>query len=95
MAVKTNAIIEGIVSRVSVRSYAAIEGKREAGTMTDVLVVGDYTLAMCTLGRGVATPALGEFITALVEIDVFREDDSVKIVQYIDHLGAKAKADVK
>jgi hypothetical protein len=84
MAVKTNAIVEGVVSRVTQRAYPAIEGKREAGTITEVLVVGDYTLASCTLGRGVEVPTHGQFITALVEIDIYRDDDSVKIVEYID-----------
>jgi hypothetical protein len=97
MAIKSNAIIQGVATRITERKIAARPASpgvaaREAMSFVNVLVVGDYTLADVTIGRGVEAPTRGEFITALVEIDVYREDDQMTIVEYIEDgvlLGAK------
>lgn len=97
MAIKSNAIIQGVATRITERKFPARAASagvaaREALTFVNVLVVGDYTLADVTIGRGVEPPTRGEFITALVEIDVYREDDQVTLVEYIEDgtlVGAK------
>lgn len=89
MSVNTTVIIEGFVSRVSVREIparAAAPGvaAREAMQFTNVLVVGDYTLADCTLGRDVSVPPQGTFITAEATVSTFRDDDQITIQRYIE-----------
>lgn len=87
MAVKTLAIIEGAVMRIEKRSGKTTKG--EAWAMTEVLVIGDDTLCQATLGRGVTEPGQGEYIRAQVEIGVYRDDDSVTLVKYLDGKGTK------
>lgn len=88
MAVKTNAIIQGVVARVSKRDIPA-KDDRAAMSFTNLLVVGDYTLADVTLGRGVEAPGVGQMITALVEVDVYRQDDQITLIEYIDPVEVK------
>lgn len=87
MAVKTNAIVQGIVTRITHRDIPR-EGK-DTLHFTNVLIVGDNTLADCTLGRGVSEPTYGEFVTAVVEIDVYRDDDQITLIEYIEVVGNK------
>lgn len=87
MAVKTLAIIEGVCMRVENRSGTTTKG--EAWAMTSVLIVGDDTLCQATLARGLSAPGVGEMIRAQVEIGVYRDDDSVTLVKYLDGKGTK------
>lgn len=82
MAVKTNAIIEGAVMRVSTRSGETNEGKR--WTRTNLLVVGDYTLAdVIVRGDDFALPSVGDMVRGVVEIDVYRDEDNCQLVQWL------------
>jgi len=83
MSVKTSAIVLGTVARVSSRTLPKTETRGEL-TFVNVLVVGDDSLADLTLGRDVTPPAVGTFIVARVEVGVFRDDDQITLVDYID-----------
>lgn len=87
MAVKTLAIVEGAVMRIEKRSGKTKDDKDWA--MTQVLIVGDDTLCQATLARGVTEPGQGEYIRAQIEVGVYRDDDSVTLVKYLDLKGAK------
>lgn len=81
MAVKTNAIATGTVVRVTERS-----GKTQAGkdwSMTNVLIVGDHTLVDATVGMGLDVPKQGDVVTGVIEVGVYRDDDSVSIIEWI------------
>lgn len=88
MSVKTTAIVQGIVSRISERSGEK-DGKK--WSMTNVVIIGDDTLADCVLARGVAVPSFGEFVTARIEVGVFNADDNVTLVEYVEVVGKSAK----
>lgn len=82
MAVKTNAIIEGVVMRVSTRRGETTDGKK--WERHNVLVVGDYTLADVTIrGDQFALPTQGEVVRGVVEIDVYRDEDSCTLVEWL------------
>lgn len=81
MAIKTRLQAHGYVQQVTTR-----KGEKDgvAWERTNVLIIGDGTICDASLGRGVAAPAEGAEIHALVEVDVFRQDDSVTIIRYLD-----------
>jgi len=81
VAVKTQAIVEGVVTRIQTRSGEK-DGKK--WSMTNVLLVGDHTLADVTIGRDLKAPGYGELVVGLVEIDVYRNDDAVTLIEYIE-----------
>lgn len=82
MAVKTNAIIEGAVMRVSTRRGETTEGKK--WERHNILVVGEYTLADVVIrGGDFELPSQGEVVRGVVEIDVFRDEDSCTLVQWL------------
>lgn len=80
MAVATRAIIEGTVQAVSTRS-----GTNDKGpwTMTEVLVIGENSLAMGTLDKGLGAPKIGDKVRAQIEVGVYKGDDSVRIMAWL------------
>lgn len=88
MAVKTLAIAQGAIMRVEGR-----EGTRGDGTpwkMVNVLIVGDNTLCQGTLARDLMgnVPSVGDVVAAQIEVGVYRDDDSVQIVKWLDYKAA-------
>lgn len=81
MAIRTSAIISGTVIRSSSRTIKR-EGKPDL-TFVNVLVIGDHTMADCTLADGLTTPENGKKINARVEIDVYRDEDQLRLVEFI------------
>lgn len=83
MAIKSNLIADGIVTRIDRRTIPKTD-KRDEMTFVSVLIVGDDTLVNATLGRGVKEPTFGEYVRARIEVDVFRDDDQCTLVEYLD-----------
>ena len=81
MAVATRSIIEGTVIQITVRDVTSKAGDKLK--FTNVLVVGDFTLCDATLGRDVGVPKVGDKIRAQVEVSVFRDEDQIRLLQYI------------
>lgn len=81
MAVKTNAIVEGEIVRRSERS-----GKNANGDwkLVELLIVGDHTLANVVLGRDVPEPPKGASVRGVIEVGVYRDDDSVTLIEWLD-----------
>lgn len=82
MAVKTQAIVEGYVQRIKERSGTTKDGRD--WSRTEVTVIGDVCLANATLGDDIKGIGKGQYIRALIEIGVYRDDDSVVIVELLD-----------
>lgn len=88
MAVKTLAIAQGTVMRVEGREGTSTnkDGTSRPWKMVDVLIVGDNTLCQAGLSRDLvnAPPSVGDVVTAQIEVGVYRDDDSVQIVKWLD-----------
>lgn len=91
MAVKTNAIIEGTVVRITSRGGTTKEGK--PWSRTSLLVVGDNTLADAALAQSLVgnIPPVGTIVRGVIEVGVYRDDDSVEIIEWLE-VGGKAGA---
>lgn len=81
MAVKTQALIEGVVTRVNTRSGTTAAGKD--WERTNILVVGDNTLADVTVAQGLALPPKGTAVKGVIEVGVYRDDDSVEVIEWL------------
>lgn len=95
MAIKTRLQAHGFVQMVTTRNLPAVKKPdgttREAMTFVNVLIIGDGTICDATVGRDVAVPTEGQEVHALVEVDVFRQDDAVTIIRYLDGYGTGDK----
>lgn len=85
MAVTTNLLIEGVVVRTSKRELPATS-ERAALTFHNALIVGDDCLADVSIGRGVEVPVVGTPIRGRVEVNVYRSEDQVTLVEIFDTL---------
>lgn len=85
MAVATRAIVQGNVLSVSTRKGSKVQddGKSKPWEMVEVLIVGESCLAMATLDKGLEPPAVGEVVTAQIEVGVFRGQDSVRVISWL------------
>lgn len=88
MAVKTLAIAQGAVMRVEGREGTSTnaDGTVRPWKMINVLIVGENTLCQAGLARDLvnAPPSVGDVVTAQIEVGVYRDDDSVQIVKWLD-----------
>lgn len=83
MSVKTTAIIIGTVARVNTREGIS-KKTNEPWSMTNILVIGNDTLADVQLGRDLGTPKVGALIAGRVAISVFADDDQMVLETYLD-----------
>jgi len=81
MAVKTQALVEGTVMRTQTRSGTK-DGN--AWSMTNLLIIGDKCLADATVARGLEVPPDGTLVRGVLEIGVYRDDDSVTVVEWLN-----------
>lgn len=83
MAVRTTGVIIGAVARVTTREIPKTKD-REALHFTNMLIVGNDTLADVTLGRGLEPAAVGTQIVARISVGVYRDDDQITLEEYLD-----------
>lgn len=83
MSVKTTAIVVGTVARVESREVT-VKATGEKLTFTNVLVIGNDTLADVQIGRDLGVPKQGAVIAGRVAISVYRDDDQMVLEQYLD-----------
>ena len=94
MSLSTKLLVHGRVANVAHREITATKegpNKGKKYTFTDVTVIGDFSLAEFRLADGLGVPELGQTITGLVEIGVYRDDDQSTLLTYVD-LATVAKA---
>jgi hypothetical protein len=87
MAIRQTAIVEGVVSRVSVVDIPKrdAQGKLtgEVFTFRDALIVGDHSLVEARVPDRLEMPKQGAKIRAVASIDVYRGDAQVSLVEYL------------
>lgn len=85
MAIKTRLQAHGFVQNVTRRSGTSTkDGVSTPWEMVTVLIIGDGTMCEATVGKGLSSPSEGEEVHALVEVDVYRQEDSVTITRWLD-----------
>lgn len=86
MAVQTNVIVLGRVARVSVREGKIKNGARqgEPYKITSVLIIGSVVTAQCELNEALGIPEVGALVAARASVGVFREDDQLRIEEWVD-----------
>lgn len=82
MAVATKAIVEGQVVSVNVRKGVS-KRTSEKYEMIEVLIIGENTLANCTLGQGVNAPEVGAKVRGRVVISVYGQEDQTKLEAWL------------
>lgn len=81
MAISTSAIVDGTAQRVTQRVVKR-DGKPDL-TFRNVLIIGEHTLAEVTLADQLAAPLVGEVIRGRVTIDVYRDNDQLRLEEYL------------
>lgn len=81
MAIATSAIVQGTVTRVHSRTVTR-EGKSDL-VFRNVLIIGEHTLAEVTLSDALTMPKVGDKISGRVTIDVYRDNDQLRLEEYI------------
>ena len=92
MSVASKVIVAGQVMDVQTRGGVSAK-TGETWSTTRVLIFGGDGVVAEVSYRGEnssAVPALGATITALVEVGVYRDDDSLDFVKYIELAARKA-----
>lgn len=86
MSVKTTAIVIGRVARIDSREVTIKQGPNAGDklTFTNLLIIGNDTLADVQLGRDLGLPKSGDLIAGRVAISVYRDDDQMVLEQYLD-----------
>lgn len=83
MSVKTTAIVIGRVARIDTREVT-VKATGEKLTFTNVLLIGNDTLADVQIGRDLGVPKQNDLIAGRVAISVYRDDDQMVLEQYLD-----------
>jgi len=82
MAIASKVTVTGNVIRIDTRS-----GKRksdgEAYTINTALIVGPANLAEVTIPDALELPVVGKAVSLLVEVNVFRDDDQLRALEYL------------
>ncbi len=82
MAVATKAIVEGSVLAISKKSGVS-KKSGEAYEMIEVLIIGEFCLANCTLDKGVKLPEVGQKVRARVEVSVYGGEDQTRLLGWL------------
>lgn len=82
MAIASQVIVEGSVIRMESRTVKKKDGSGDI-TFNTALVVGEHCMAQVSIPDGHELPKPGFKGRALVEVSVYREDDQMRLIQWI------------
>lgn len=83
MSVASRVIVEGKVIQTSSRSINPKSDPTKTIVFRNALIVGDACIADIAFPDGVELPKEGTSIRAQVEVGTFRDDDTLRLVQYL------------
>lgn len=82
MAIASKVTVTGNVVRIDTRS-----GKRKSDgadyKINTALIVGQHNLAEVTIPDNLDLPPVGKPVSLLVEVNVFRDDDQLRALEYL------------
>lgn len=81
MSLATRLIAEGNVIRITPREVT-VKATGEKLLFHNVLIIGRDCMVEAQMGRDVTHPEIGKGVKAIVEVGVYRDDDTNTIVGY-------------